>query len=273
MYMTEKINTTIISINHLDDLSRQETPIHRRDPRAKVITTLIFTIAVISFGKYELSALLPFMIYPVVMMTIGNIPIRTLVNRMILVAPFAIFIGIFNPFFDHHPVHIVGQVAISGGWVSFASIMIRFFLTVSAALLLISVTGFNTVCMALEKLGTPRLFVMQLLFLYRYIFVLVDEAISLHRARLLRTFNKNGTGIKIYGNMAGHLLLHTLDRAQRIYLAMNCRGFDGTIRVMRTVKLNSTDIIFTLGWSALFVCMRLYDIPQLIGTMTLEYLL
>ena len=61
------------------------------------------------------------------------------------------------------------------------------------ALILIAVTGFNAVCLALDKLGTPRVFVVQLVFLYRYMFVLVDEAARMVRARSLRTFEGGGS--------------------------------------------------------------------------------
>ena len=73
------------------------------------------------------------------------------------------------------------------GWISFASILLRFTLTVTAALTLIATTSFTGICMALEKMGCPRVFALQLLFLYRYLFVLVDEASRLIRARALRT--------------------------------------------------------------------------------------
>ncbi len=164
----------------------------------------------------------------------------------------------------------LGPVAISGGWLSFVSIMIRFFLTVTAALLLISTTGLNGVCLALEKLGAPRAFVVQVLFLYRYLFVLGDEATRLTRARSLRSFEGRGMGIRVFGSLVGQLLLRTLDRARRIHLAMLCRGFDGEVRLTRPLKFTKKDLAYTLGWSGLFVIMRLYNIPQRVGTIIME---
>jgi cobalt/nickel transport system permease protein len=143
--------------------------------------------------------------------------------------------------------------------------MLRFVLTVSAALILIATTGFNAVCLALEKMGTPRSFVVQLLFLYRYIFVLTDEASRMVRARSLRAFGGNGMGIRVFSSMIGHLLLRTMDRAQRIHLAMLCRGFDGEIRIARPLEFTGRDALFCLGWCGLFVLMRLYNLPELIG--------
>jgi cobalt/nickel transport system permease protein len=72
--------------------------------------------------------------------------------------------------------------------------MIRFILTVSAALILIASNRFNPVCMALEKMGARRILAVQLLFLFRYIFVLVDEASRMVLARSLRSFGGRGTG-------------------------------------------------------------------------------
>jgi cobalt/nickel transport system permease protein len=51
-------------------------------------------------------------------------------------------IGIFNPLIDRDILISLEGIDISGGWVSFVSILIRFVLTVGAALTLIAVTGY-----------------------------------------------------------------------------------------------------------------------------------
>ena len=79
-------------------------------------------------------------------------------------------------------------------------------------------------------------------------------------------------GIRVIGSLVGQLLLRTLDRAHRIHLAMLCRGFDGEVRLLRPLKFTGMDLAYTLGWSALFVIMRLYDIPQSLGTIIMELL-
>jgi len=255
----------------MDRLARQQTPIHRLDPRAKLLTTLVFVVSVVSFGKYEVSAFIPFFIYPAVLMASANLPPAYILKKILLVLPFAFLIGIFNPLLDRAILLRIGSLGVSGGWVSFASILIRFVLTVGAALILIASTGFNAVCMALERLGAPRVFAVQLLFLYRYLFVLVDEGVRMVRARSLRTFNGRTMGIGVFGSLLGHLLLRTLDRAQRIHLAMFCRGFDGEIRLLRPLKTGRAEIAFVLGWSVFFILMRSYNIPQLAGTWILRF--
>ena len=263
-------DASAFDISYLDIISSRDTFIHRLDPRAKLLTTLAFIVAVVSFDKYAVAGLVPFVIYPVIVIALGDLPLGYLLRKVLLAAPFAFFIGVFNPFFDREILMRLGPIAVSGGWLSFVSIMIRFFLTVTAALLLISTTGLNGVCLALEKLGAPRAFVVQLLFLYRYLFVLGDEATRLTRARSLRSFEGRGMGIRVFGSLVGQLLLRTLDRARRIHLAMLCRGFDGEVRLMRRLHFTRMDLTYTLGWSGLFVLMRLYDIPQRLGTIIME---
>ncbi|MEW6674125.1 MAG: cobalt ECF transporter T component CbiQ [Thermodesulfobacteriota bacterium] len=265
-----KLESAFFDIGYMDRLAGQDTPIHRLDPRAKLLATLVFIIAVVSFDKYEISAFIPFFIYPTVLMASGNLPPVYILKKIVVVLPFALLIGIFNPMLDREILVRLGQINISGGWISFLSIMIRFVLTVGAALILVACTGFNAVCMALEKLGTPRVFAVQLLFLYRYLFVLVDEGARMVRARSLRTFDGRTMGVRVFGYLLGHLLLRTLDRAQRIHLAMFCRGFDGEIRLMRPLKIGRTEIIFILGWSAFIVLIRLYNIPQVAGKWILQ---
>jgi cobalt/nickel transport system permease protein len=267
-----KISSSFMDIGYLDTLASRATPIHRLDPRAKLLTTLVFIATVVSFHKYQLAAIFPFIVYPVVLIALANLPPTYLCKKMLLAAPFAFFIGILNPFWDREVLVQLGPLGISGGWISFASIMLRFMLTVSAALILIASTGFNAVCLALERMGTPRSLVVQLLFLYRYIFVLTDEASRMVRARSLRAFGGNGMGIGVLSSMIGHLLLRTMDRAQRIHLAMLCRGFDGEIRIARPLEFSCRDALFCLGWCGLFVLMRLYNVPELIGNAAMGFI-
>lgn len=262
-----KIGTHFAEIGMMDQASAMDSPIHRIDPRAKLLTTLAYIVTVVSYGKYDISALLPFAIYPIVLASIGNIPPQYLIKRIILVSPFAIMIGVFNPIMDHSPMLAIGTVTISGGWISFASIIVRFILTVGAALVLLACTGIHEICYALERLGTPRVFTIQLLFLYRYLFVLMDEGIRMVRARAVRSFGQHGMGITTYGHMLGHLLLRSLDRAQRIHSAMSSRGFDGRIRLSVQKQFTIHDMAFLSLWLLAFTGMRLFNIPNILGSL------
>lgn len=259
------LETSIFDFRQIDDLSYKKTPIHNLDPRVKLITSLVFIIMVVSFDKYEISAFIPFIIYPLYILVGGEIPLLIILKKCLVVLPFAFIIGIFNPIFDFQLAFQIGPLPISYGWVSFMSIILRFFLTVSTALALIAVTGFYSLCQALEKLGLPQIFVTQLLFLYRYIFVLLEEAIRMNRARALRSVNNKKMSITLYKNLIGCLLLRTLERAQRIHAAMYCRGFNGSLNYINKLKLNRFDLVFLFLWLSILAFLRMYNIPQYLG--------
>ena len=261
------IENNLFDIRTMDTLASGSTCLHRLDPRAKLITTLIFIGTVVSLGKYEISMMIPFVIYPVAMVVSADLPVLYLLKKILLVSPFALLIGIFNPLMDTAPLVQIGFLTLSGGWISFFSILIRFVLTVSAALILICLTGFNGVCMALEKLKVPAPFVVQLLFLYRYLFVLIEEASRMIRARSLRSFDSGRMQFKVFVPLLGQLLLRTLDRAQRIHLAMCCRGFDGHVRISRPMTFGYKETGFILFWSLFFILARCYNLPVHIGNL------
>ena len=257
-------------IGRLDRLSYRDTFIHHLDPRAKVIATMLFLITVISFPKYEIVALAPFFLFPVLLMTLGEIPVRFIVKKVIAVSPFAIFIGIFNPFLDIRTVAVILGVPISGGWLSFLSIILKFALTVSAALLLIATTSFPGVCHALRRLGFPALFVSQLLFLYRYLFVLMEEAMRIIRAREMRSFGSRGTGVKVFVRLIGILFLRAVDRAERIYYAMLSRGFQGDIPDLKRSRIAFRDLGFMAMTIAFLAVFRFFPITEGIGRVAQE---
>ncbi len=262
-----KLNARFLDIRYLDTLAGGGSFLHRLDPRAKLIATLGFIVAVVSFDKYALSGLIPFCIFPIILIALGGLPAGYIFKKVLLVAPFAVLVAVFNPLIDSRVMVHIGPLGISGGWVSFFSILLRFVLTVTSALVLISLTGFNAVCLALAKFGMPRPFVVQLLFFFRYLFVLSEEAQRMLRARELRSFSDRPMQWRTFVSLTGHLLLRTLDRAERVYLAMCSRGFDGRIRILRTMKIGSREIAFVLGWALAFVFLRFYNIPLHLGAL------
>ncbi len=259
------IEKDFFNIKYLDTLSQGSSWLHSLDPRAKLLTTLLFIITVVSFDKYTITRMVPFVLYPVILIGMGRLPAGYILRKILLVAPFAVLLGMFNPFFDRSEHLVFESIVIHGGWISFASLMLRFSLTVCAALIFIALTSFNGFCLALEKLRVPEVFITQLLLLYRYLFVLVEEAVRMIRARALRAFSSGNMDLKTFSALIGHLLLRAASRAERIHLAMSCRGFDGHVRIMNTTSIGIKEIIFVLGWALLFFFMRTNNIPEILG--------
>lgn len=259
-----RIDDALRDLTTLDALALQVTAWGRFDPRAKIITTFAFILTVASFDRYAVAALLPFGLFPVISAALGAVPFRLILRKLIIASPFALTIGLFNPFIDHTPMLVIYGIEISGGWLSFCSLMIRFVLTVSAALILVGGTGFHTVCVGLSQLGVPQVFTNQLLFLYRYTHVLSSEAARMNAARELRA-SGNRMGLAIYGSLLGHLLLRALERAQRIHLAMVSRGFNGKLHTSKPLRWHTADTALLLGCGAYLILARSQDLSQMLG--------
>ena len=246
----------LFDITFLDMLACRESPVHRLDARAKVLTTFIFVVVVAYFDKYAVVSLLPLFLFPLALVVLARLPLSFLAKRLLLVAPFALLVGVFNPLLDQQTQLLLGTFEVAGGWLSFASILLRFTLTVGMALVLISVTSFPGICNAIDRLGAPRIFALQLLFLYRYIFVLGEEARRMVRARSLRSFHGRGNGLKIYGALLTQLLWRTMGRAQRVHKAMLSRGFVGRIPLLQMKRFAWQDGVFVGLWCSFFVAVR-----------------
>lgn len=259
------IMNSIFDIRLLDDLARKGTFVHRVHPLVKLLTTVTYLTVVVSFGRYEIVGLLPLLVYPVLVITLAELPIRPILKRMLLAAPFVIGIGILNPVFDQQ-VFVIGGITLSRGWVTFFSIFLKCGLTVSAALILIATTGMDRLAEVLRMLKIPRLFVLQLLLTYRYITVLMEEVSRILRAYSLRSPLQKGIHPSTWGSLTGQLILRTFERAQRVYQAMCLRGFTGEYNTGRHRRLTNMDIAYLVGWILFFAVARIYNIPMLIGS-------
>jgi cobalt/nickel transport system permease protein len=136
---------------------------------------------------------------------------------------------------DIGPLHLT----ISGeGLLIFTTIALKSWLNVQVALLLAFTTPFHDLLDALRELRLPRIMVAIIGFMYRYLAVLGDEAQRLMRARTARSaVAADGSGggsiawrARVTGGMVGSLFLRSYERSERIYAAMQARGFEGTFR-------------------------------------------
>jgi len=230
----------------LDQYAYQASVVHRLDPRAKIIAILFFVITVVSFPKYALISLLPFALYPLVLVILSGLSLRFLLRQVLIASPFFILVGLFNPFLDRTMIDVpfLG-VQVRAGIISFASIVLRGFLCVSGAVLLVSSSSFPRLVEALQALHLPKAFTVQLMFLYRYLFLLIEEAKRMSQARRLRSGGaKNSFNSTV--SMLSVLLMRTLDRAGAIWLAMKARGFQDEIKTARKMKYGFRDFIFLL---------------------------
>jgi cobalt/nickel transport system permease protein len=254
-----------MEIGTMDELGRMDSPIHRLDARAQLVTTFGFILIVMSYSRYEVAALMPLFLYPVILTVMGRLPVKYLFRKVAIAAPFALFVGIFNPWLDRHVEAMVGTYPVTGGWLSFVSILFRFILTAGAAIILVACTGIHRLCEGAAGIGVPRVFVVQLMFLCRYFFVIGDEGIRMARGVRMRAIGTPALGVRMYGILVGQLLIRAMDRAQRIYRTMVARGFEGEIHVLQPVRWGWRETGFVMGWLVYFLSVRFCNLSGLLG--------
>lgn len=259
------ISNALYNMHVLDEKAGIKTLIHRIHPFSKLSVTMVFLLVVVSYHKYDLGGLLPLVFYPIFIFALGDIPFTLMLKPMLLAAPLVVGIGMFNPILDQSTVVVFCSVSITGGWLSFLSIVLKCVLTILAALLLLATTGMDRIAYALRMLHVPRLFVLQLLLTYRYIYVLLEEFGRIWNGYLLRAPGQKGVGWQAWGSLTGHMLLRSMDRAQRVYEAMRLRGFDGEYHPGGILPLTLADIGYMAGWVIFFAAARHYNLPVLLG--------
>jgi len=137
------------------------------------------------------------------------------------------------------------------GLLRFVSILIRSWLSVQMAILLVASSPFPDIIHALEHLRIPTILTTIIAFLYRYLFVLADEVFRLMRARESRAAampgKRSGGSLTwragVAGHMAGQLFLRSYERSDRVYNAMLARGYAGHMETINPHELRRRDYL------------------------------
>lgn len=234
----------------LDRFAHLQSPVHRLDPRAKILGALAVVLGVVlaPFGEAWPETSLRFGGYLLVLLClvlISRVPLRYLMMRSLIVIPFIGFLVVFVPFMKGGTVLFrlpLGLEVSREGLMRCAEILVKAYTCVLAVVLLTSTTPFSRVLQGLSGLRFPKALILILSFLYRYIFVLVDEVHRLRRALDSRTAGgRRRRRIRTLRSILGVLFLRTFERAERVYAAMLSRGFDGEIRTMTRLQWGGMD--------------------------------
>jgi cobalt/nickel transport system permease protein len=118
--------------------------------------------------------------------------------------------------------------------------------------LLVTTTPFPELLQGMRALHIPDILVAIISFTYRYLFVLVDEALRLQTARDARSAGPGGTVLwraKVLGGMIGSLFIRSYERSERIYQAMVSRGYAGQVLAMPRFVWRARDVWIGVAWS------------------------
>jgi len=245
----------------LDHFAAGSTAVHRLDPAAKMAAAVGMILATVLVGRDHFWPLLGPAVALAAYHAVGRIPLRYAAKRLVVVSPFALAILALFPFFEPgRPVWTmaVGTWAVEvtdAGLARAGHVLLKFLLCAWTTLLLLATTRFQDLLQGLARLRVPRVFVAQLAFLYRYLWVLVDETMHLRMARAARDGGLGPWRMRFWSRagIIGVLFVRTFDRAERIYWAMVARGFDGTrhggqaLHATDTSPVRAGDVLFTIG--------------------------
>jgi len=253
---------------YIDKFAYQDSPIHRLDSRLKFVVVLVFSAVVISLPRTSPFILACYAVGPFTMLVLGKVPLKFVFKHILLISPFVLVLSLSCPLYDNRPLTVsFGPFTCEStlGWMRCFTILAKFVVTMSALIGLISTTRFSDLLTGLQKLGLPRLLVMQLGFLYRYIFVLIDKAHHILRARAGRSIRNLAlkTELKVAAAMVGSLLVRSIDTAEHINIAMQARGFSGKWRTLTETHIRRADYIFVFAAACFLLGLHLFVRPIL----------
>lgn len=235
------------------------------DPRAMLLVTVIYLCLMLGVPSTHLDLLLWYALYPIIAAPMFGMSYSSVFLQSLIVLPLVLLLGIFNPIVDKTMVATTEGFTITRGWLLFFGVIIRGLWSMQALLIMIRSIGFVGIVRAVYRLGVPKFLVTQLLMVFRYIRVLIEEAASMKAARDSRSFGRKHLSIKLWGVLVGQLFLRSIDRAERVHRAMLSRGFTGEMPFYFTEKTvwgwGST--LYLVGWSFLFIFLRLFNLSLL----------
>jgi cobalt/nickel transport system permease protein len=264
--------------NALDRYQTGESLIHHLASQVKVVLTVLFILSNVLLPDGAWLAFLLAWGLVLLVSALAGLGLGYAVKRSFVALPFALaaVTVVFNLPGQPLAVWKLGPwqlVATDTGVIRFASIVVRTWLSVQMAILLTATTRFPDLIHALHHLHVPQLLVVVISFMYRYLFVLTDEAMRLMRAREARsarhpqgTVEGGGGSIawraRVTGNMVGQLFLRSYERSDRVYNAMLARGYSGRFLTINPHVMRTTD--WAIGATAVIILLLLQMVGRLV---------
>ncbi len=194
-------------------------------PLVKVCFVLGFLFLTVSFGRYDWKGSTLFACMPFLLAMVGRVSAGKLLRRAVWALPFVVCTGAANLFFDREPTTFAADIMLPGGVISFWVLMAKTLATTGMVLLLAATTSISGISGALVRLHVPCLLILQLQLLCRYLVLTAEEARNLANGYFLRNPGCRLIPVRDWGMLCGRLFLRSVERADAVYRAMQCRLF------------------------------------------------
>jgi cobalt/nickel transport system permease protein len=240
-----------------------DSPIRRLDPRVKIVSTLLFILFVVLTPPTHIRQIASYLAIVMAIIALAKLPLTFVLRRSLIILPFVLLVGIFIPFLRGGEMigsYSLGPLKLSvsrSGLLVLWNILIKAWLSVLGMISLIATTSPPDLLKGLERLRMPKLLVLLLSFILRYIPLLADQVTGLRRASEARSFGRKGLRqLSVLGNVIGTLFIRTFERGERIYAAMLARGFVGEVRTIRLPRITGWDITFAASLLGLLILVK-----------------
>ncbi len=227
------------------------------DGRSLLIVCFVFVLIDMSTPKFALGTAVAFAAFPFFVMVLLRLPVIKILKRIMILSPFILMVAAANPFIDSRTAFEISGLPVNAGMISASVIIIKSLVSMAAVLILVELLSFNVICESLLRMGVPEILTTQLMLVYRYSFLLSDEAERLNRACENRSFGNKGRKISTASKMIGSLLVRSFLRSERIYKAMLSRGFSGRMTFNQDSKFGMYDFLLVISASAIFIITRI----------------
>ena len=222
------------------------SPVHRLDPRAKIVGLAGITVVAVSTPLRAWPAYVACALALAAIAAAARVGPRLVWSRVRVVLPLVVLAAAFVPFVRGGPAVDVGPLSLSqAGLGTLALVSAKAAIGAIGAVLLGATTSFPDVLHGLERLRAPRLLIVIAAFMYRYVFVIAGEGRRMRAALAARAYRPRHLGqVAALGRMATALFLRSYERGERVYLAMLARGYGGTMPRFAVLAFGRADVLF-----------------------------
>jgi cobalt/nickel transport system permease protein len=215
----------------IDRYAALDSPLHVLEARSKLLAFTAMIVGVLCIPTNNGFLVFAFFFATAILMGVSQIPLAYIIGRTLIILP------------------LIALASLAVPWKGYAGLLflfVRAILCLFLLILLTNTTRFVELLRGLRKLGCPQILVMNLSFLYRYLFVLTEEAMRMKQARDCRRIRRAPfrEELKILSSMLGTLLIRSFERAERMHSAMLSRAYSGDFPVVSPRKFSWRDLAF-----------------------------
>lgn len=231
----------------MEAVAAGDTPVHRLDPRVKIVGLIGLVVVSVSLPPGAWLAFAALAAVLVGLVAVARLRPLHVLRRMTVEVPFLLAAAVL-PF------------TVEDGVVLGVTVGAKITIGVLAMVILSSTTPFPRLLRGFELLRTPRLIVVIVAFMWRYLHVLGEQVSNMQTARAARGYSARffWQAAASTGSLVATLFLRSLGRGERVYLAMLSRGYAGTMpeAAVERFALRRVDRFFLAALAALLVLVR-----------------